>query len=351
MGTSGKKWTYLCGCKYNLDSNRFLKGDSFMTLQIGIVGTGWFGMMHAEKLSKLEGVKVAAFGATSQQKADRAAQQFEGARGYDSIHNLLDDRKLDAVYVCVPPFAHGEIETALLERSIPFLVEKPIGVDEQVPSAILKGIEDKKLITSVGYHFRYMDGTGRARELLRERTVGMALGYWMGSMPGVSWWRKMDGSGGQFVEQTTHIVDLLRYTVGEVSEVYAAYGDRIMSSAEEGVTVPDVGTVTLKLAGGAVATISNTCAIPAGDRAGLHIYTNKGVLELGHGGLLDVEAGRRTEYANRTDPYELENEAFLHAVKTGDISGIRSTYADAVLTHQVTIAANESARTGLPVKL
>ncbi|OMF22366.1 oxidoreductase [Paenibacillus sp. FSL H8-0548] len=322
-----------------------------MSIQIGIVGTGWFGMMHAEKLAKLDGIHVTAFVATNQQKADVAAQKFDGARGYDSVQNMLDDRKLDAVYICVPPFAHGEIESALLERNIPFLVEKPIGVDEQLPSSILKGIEDKKLITSVGYHFRYMDGTDRARELLRERTTLMALGYWMGSMPGVSWWRKMSGSGGQFVEQTTHVVDLLRYTVGEVTEVYAAYGERYMNTIEEGVSVPDVGTVTLKLAGGSVATISNTCAIPAGDRAGLHIYTNKGVLELGHHGLVDIEAGRKTEYANRTDPYELENEAFLHAVRTGDTSRIRSSYADAYLTHRVTLAANESARTGLPIKL
>ena len=153
----------------------------------------------------------------------------------------------------------------------------------------MKAIESKKLITSVGYHFRYMDGTDQARELLKDRSVGMALGYWMGGMPGVNWWRKMEGSGGQFVEQTTHIVDLLRYTVGEVSEVYAAYSDRIMSSVQEGVTVPDVGSVTLKLVNGVVATISNTCAIPAGERSGLNIYTNKGVMELSHSGLLDIE--------------------------------------------------------------
>ncbi|MDQ0115744.1 Gfo/Idh/MocA family protein [Paenibacillus harenae] len=322
-----------------------------MTLQIGIVGTGWFGRMHAEKLAKLEGVKVSAFTATTQEKADQEAAKYEGARGYSSIHTMLDDRKLDAVYICVPPFAHGEIEQALVARGIPFLVEKPLAADEETPARLLKEIEGKKLITSVGYHFRYMDGTSRAQELLRERTVGMALGYWMGSMPGVSWWRKMEGSGGQFVEQTTHIVDLLRYTVGEVSEVYAAYGSRVMTDVEQGVTVPDVGTVTLKLENGAVATISNTCAIPAGDRAGLHIYTNKGVLELSHAGLLDVEAGRRTEYANRSNPYELENDAFLHAVRTGDSSRIRSTYADAWHTHRVTIAANQSALSGLPVKL
>jgi myo-inositol 2-dehydrogenase/D-chiro-inositol 1-dehydrogenase len=322
-----------------------------MTLQIGIIGTGWFGMMHAEKLAKTEGVSIAGFVGTSQEKADAAASKFNGAGGYDSIHKLLEDRKLDAAYICVPPFAHGEVEQALLERGIPFLVEKPLAADEQTPIGIAAEIERKGLITSVGYHFRYMEGTDRARELLAQRKLGMALGYWMGGMPGVYWWRKSEGSGGQFVEQTTHIVDLLRYTAGEVAEVYAAYADRIMSDVHEGVTVPDVGTVTLKLVSGAVATISNTCAIPAGGRSGLHLYTDKGVLELGHNALIDIEEGRRTEYANRLNPYDRENEAFLHAVRTGDTSQIRSTYADAVQSHRVTMAANESARTGLPVKL
>lgn len=322
-----------------------------MTLNIGMIGTGWFGMMHAAKLAQMEGVKVAAFAATSQEKANAAAARHEGARGYASVGDMLDDRKLDAVYICFPPFAHGDIELALIERGIPFLVEKPIGIGMETPNTILEAIKRKGLITSVGYHFRYMQGTDRAKALLEERKLGMAIGYWMGGMPGVSWWRSMEGSGGQFVEQTTHIVDLLRYTAGEVQEVYAAYGDRIMKEQAEGVTVPDVGTVTLKLASGAVASINNTCAIPAGDRSGLHLYTDKGVLELSGQGLVDIEAGKRTEYGNRTDPYEEENKAFLHAVRTGDASLIRSTYEDAWLTHRVTEAANESARTGLPVRL
>lgn len=320
-----------------------------MTLQIGLIGTGWFGKMHAEKLARMEGVEVAAFAATTQEKADEAARGYRDAKGFASVTDMLDSRKLDAVYICVPPFAHGDIESALIDRGIPFLVEKPIGVDAEGPERILRGIREKSLITSAGYHFRYMDSTFKAKELLEERTIGMALGYWMGGMPGVYWWRSMQGSGGQFVEQTTHIVDLLRYTAGEVKEVYAAYGERIVADHNEGVTVPDVGTVTMKLASGAVATISNTCAIPAGDHSGLSLYTNAGVMELGHGGLIDKTAGIVTEYKNRTNPYDVENEAFLHAVRTGDRSRILSTYEDAWLTHKVTMAANQSAKTGLPV--
>ncbi|MFF2483369.1 Gfo/Idh/MocA family protein [Paenibacillus sp. NPDC058071] len=318
--------------------------------QIGIVGTGWFANMHANMLAEMEGVNVAAFCATAKEKAELAARPFSDAKGYASVADMLDDRKLDAVYICVPPFAHGAIEEQLVERNIPFLVEKPIGLDEETPAALAQKIAQSGLLTSVGYHFRYMDGTDRAKEVLRERQIAMALGYWMGSMPGVSWWRKIEGSGGQFVEQTTHIVDLLRYLLGEVTEVYAVYGSRIMAGKEEGVTVPDIGSVTLKLESGAIATIHNTCAIDGGDRSGLHIYTDKGVLELNDKGLNDFEAHRRTEYSNRTNPYLRENEAFIHAVRTGDASLIRSSYADAWRTHQVTMAANRSAATGLPVR-
>jgi len=34
------------------------------------------------------------------------------------VEEMLDKQKLDAVYICVPPYAHGEIEHALIERNI-----------------------------------------------------------------------------------------------------------------------------------------------------------------------------------------------------------------------------------------
>ncbi|WP_438445304.1 Gfo/Idh/MocA family protein [Gorillibacterium sp. sgz5001074] len=322
-----------------------------MALKIGMIGTGWFADMHAKLLAGMEDVRIVSVCGSSLEKAERMAGRFAGTAAYASVHDMLDAEPLDAVYICVPPFAHGTIELALAERNIPFLVEKPLGVDLETPSTILQAVTERKLITSVGYHFRYMDGTTIAAELLKSRTPGMALGYWMGGMPGVYWWRKQDGSGGQFVEQTTHIVDLLRYLLGEVNEVYAVYGNRHMHTTEEDVTVPDVGTVTLRMKNGMVATVANTCMMPIGHTAGLHVYTDAGVLELGAGGLKEILADRTTEYKNRSNPYEAENRAFLHAVRTGDTSGIRSTYENAWKTQQVTVAANRSAESGLPVRL
>ncbi|RXZ84299.1 gfo/Idh/MocA family oxidoreductase [Paenibacillaceae bacterium] len=322
-----------------------------MTLQVGMVGTGWFSKMHGKLLAGMEGVQVSAICGSSKEKADALAADFDNAGSYESIHDMLDARKLDAVYICTPPFAHGEIELALAERNVPFFVEKPLAADLDTPTKILKRVEETQLLTSVGYHCRYMDSTDKALELLQGRTAGVAMGRWMGSMPGVYWWRNQETSGGQMVEQTTHMVDLLRYLLGEVTEVYAAYGQLVMHERETGVTVPDVGTATLKLASGAVATISNTCMLTSGFSNGLQIYTDGNVLDLTGGELKEFVGEQTNEYKNVSNPYERENEAFLHAVRTGDASGIRSTYADAWRTQQVTVAANESARTGLPVKL
>ncbi len=320
-------------------------------MRIGIVGTGSFAALHARLVAKMDGVTVAAVCGTAQEKADRFASEFSSAIGYTSVEHMTDKERLDAVYVCVPPFAHGDIERALIERGMPMLVEKPLGLPGSQIGMLAEEVERKGLITSVGYHWWYLESTERAVQLLEGRTFGMALGYWNGSMPKVGWWRKQDGSGGQFVEQTTHIVDLLRYAAGEVTEVYAAFAQRTMHRTLEGVEVADVGTVSLKLANGAVASIVNTCMLPFYQMTGLQLFTDEGVLELGRDELKVLRDGSSTVYANRMDPYIRENEAFLHAVKTGDPSGIRSTYQDAWKSHQVTTAAVRFAEIGLPVKV
>lgn len=321
-----------------------------MTLRIGLIGTGGFSKVHANILAKLEGVEVAAFTGTSLEKAEKAASPY-GARAYDQVETMLEEQKLDAVYICVPPMAHGAIEDRLIERGIPFLVEKPLSVDIDTPERIAARIRDTSLLTSVGYHFRYTDAVTQAKQWLEGKTCGMALGYWMGTMPGVAWWRKQDQSGGQFVEQTTHIVDMLRYVVGEVDEVYAAFDQRAMHKKHEGVTVPDVGTVTLKLTGGGIATLSNTCLLPMGDQVGLTLYTPDGVAVIDDEQLVIKQPGVTTATKNRSSHYVLENEAFIHALLTGDASGIRSTYEDALKTQRITSAALASAQSGLPVKL
>lgn len=322
-----------------------------MVLKVGFIGTGGIAQSHLRNLADIDDVTVTAFCDIQLERAERAAKEWSDARAYSKMTDMLDDQTLDAVYVCIPPMAHGEAENQLVERGMPFSVEKPLGIIPETPRDILKKIEHKKIITSVGYQWRYNDATKKARELLQGHTLGMAVGYWMGGLPSVPWWRVQDGSGGQFVEQTTHITDLLRYLCGEVVEVYAAYGHRTIHEEWENATVADVGSVVMKLDNGSVATISNSCMLSGGGKVGLDIFTDEGSLEIRGNGLTNRTKNETTEYNSTTNPKYSEDLAFTNAVRTGDPSGILSDYADAVKTHEVTMAANESAATGKPVRL
>lgn len=148
-----------------------------MTLRIGIIGTGWFSKVHAGLLQQMEGVQVQSILGTSSEKADRMAADY-AAKGYDQLTDMLDAEQLDAVYICVPPMSHGEIELALIERNIPFLVEKPLATDLLLPQKIEAAIREKGLLTSVGYHFRYQEtvdqlraGSGRTYHWHGERSM------------------------------------------------------------------------------------------------------------------------------------------------------------------------------------
>jgi myo-inositol 2-dehydrogenase/D-chiro-inositol 1-dehydrogenase len=322
-----------------------------MTLKIGFVGIGGIARAHMNHLAVMEGVTVSAFTSKHLVNAEKAAAQWSDARAYPSVADMLDDRKLDAVYVCVPPSAHNEIDMQVAERGIPFLVEKPLGMEWELPRKIAEMVQDKSLITSVGYQWRYLDSVQKAKELTQGAHIGMALGFWMGTMPTTAWWVSHKDSGGQFVEQTTHITDLLRYFCGEVTEVYAAFGKRAMHEMVEGADVSDVGTVTMKMADGSVATISNTCLIPTYHHVGLDIYTAEGIYEIREKCLKVSQGATICEYINQSQALYNENAAFIHAVRTGDTSRILSDYADSLKTYEVTMAANESARTGKPVQI
>ena len=323
-----------------------------MTIKVGMIGTGYFSMFHAEILSKLEGVEITAIYGTSLDKAEAMAAKFPHAIGYADLDTMLDASHLDAVYICVPPMAHGEIELALIKRRIPFFIEKPLSQNNEVPAKIMAELKRTPLITSVGYHYRYSDSIAKLKSEMNNQNIGIVLGYYMTSMPKVPWWRNQASSGGQFIEQTTHIVDLLRYICGEVVEVNAVFGSQILSARDESVTVADVGTVTMKLHNGIIANLSNTCILPESvDKTGITLFTDQGIVDWSPKHLKVSGIDSTTKFVDIANPYQTESEVFIHAIRTGDSTRILSNYEDAYQTHKVTLAALESAVTGSSVKV
>lgn len=317
-------------------------------VKIAVVGCGGVMEEHYHHLIAMDEVRLVGHCDIDEKRARSAADRF-GGEAFANSCLMYDKTKPDAVYVCVPPHAHGDIEVGAAERGIHLFVEKPVALDAATANRVDAAIRRNKVTASVGYCFRYCDTVNRARQLLKGKAISLVSGWYACSMPRTWWWRRRQMSGGQMVEQSTHIFDLLRYLCGDVAEVYAMASRGCMNKVED-FDVDDSSVATLRLKCGATASVVSSCVAFNGGRTGLEIYTPEATFTLDGTTLRVKQDCTVTEYSCTVSMYAEEDQSFVDAVANGRKNRIRSTYADGKRTLLTTLAANESIASGLPVK-
>ena len=311
-------------------------------MDIGFIGVGGIAGNYLNSLDRLDGVTVSAVCDIDDARAQAVADRF-GSRTYDDHGAMLAQEQLDALFIAVPPFAHTDQEIQAAERGIPMFIAKPVAIDMETAGRALAAIRANDVTTGVGYMWRHSDLTDRASEMLRDHRVGMAIGSVHVNTPGTAWWRVYEQSGGQIVEQSTHIYDLARYFCGEASQVHGWGGDELNAR----IDFDDVTSVNIRFDGGAVGVVTSTSNVRTG-RYMLELIGDDFHLSLNYGGaIMTGHVGEeQVEFVAEESGYYIQVERFIEAVKTGDRSLIRSDYADAAASLALTLAANETLATG-----
>ncbi|MGY1691471.1 Gfo/Idh/MocA family protein [Geodermatophilus sp. SYSU D01105] len=313
-------------------------------LRVGVVGTGFIAGRHLAALAGFPDVDVVAVADPVRDRAEAAAARV-GARSHADGTALLETEELDAVWLCVPPFAHGPLEAAALARGLPFFVEKPLALDLATAEAVAAEVARTGLTTAVGYHWRHLDVVRRAAELVPVGEAALVTGSWLDKTPGVPWWARRDGSGGQVLEQTTHVFDLARLLAGEVESVTAL--ERPAAAQEE---VATAAVALLRFASGAVGSISSARVLGWRHAVGLELVAEGRAVEVSERSLDDhalrvVTADGEESVRSDQDPIATEDREFVD-VLLGRAPGVRVPYAEALRTHALAWAADRAAREG-----
>lgn len=319
-----------------------------MSVKVGFVGVGGIAGAHLNNLKNFDDVEFVAMCDVTADRAKSRTEEF-GGRAYTDFREMFEKEELDAVYICTPPFAHGEQERIACDLKIPMFIEKPVAATLEQAIVINDMVERSGVITSVGYHWRYQANTIKALDVLKDYKVLGALGYWMGGMPGTPWWRVRAQSGGQHVEQTTHIFDLCRYLVGsDAKTVHGVAASGTMTDIPN-YDVDDISMVNIEFKNGAVANIASSCAMKGWGKVQLEVFSRGLVIQVGGG----FEINREGESDKSTEGYESldRDRVFIDAVKSGDDSKILSPYSDAFETFKITMAASKSFETGKAIDL
>ncbi len=315
-----------------------------MTLRVGLVGAGGVGARHGRTLSGLDGVELLGV-ADAVPSAAAALAADLGVPALD-VDGLLR-AGVDAVWLCVPPFAHGELELMVVRAGLPLFVEKPLGAGLAVAEEVAAAVAAAGLPTATGYHWRHLDTVAAARAVCAAHPPRLVSVTWHDKVPPPAWWSRAERSGGQVVEQATHVLDLARVLAGEVVEVQAVAAP----SSQEGRDVDDATAALLRFASGAVGTLTAACAQPAKTRAGVAVSCAGAALELTETSLTvtTAEGPEHTEPA--VDARTAVDQAFVDLLVSGTRAEGLVDYAEALRTHRLAVAVAESAATGTRVRL
>ena len=105
-----------------------------MAVKVGFVGAGGIANWHLGHLSKIEDADIVSLCDVKRERVEVTAKKY-GGRIYTDYEKMLKEEKLDALYVCLPPFAHENVEILAAEKGYYRLMDAISLIGDLKPSA------------------------------------------------------------------------------------------------------------------------------------------------------------------------------------------------------------------------
>lgn len=190
-----------------------------MTVGIGIVGFGGFGMFAAQQFAQVPGVALRCIAGTHRDAAVKAAERF-GLPDVKELGAMLAMADVDLVYIATPPFLHHEQALAALRAGKHVIVEKPLSMTMAEADELVALAREKRLVLTTNLMQRYNPLYGQIKALIDSKVLGEVLhGYFENyacdeGLPREHWFWDPKKSGGIFIEHGVHFFDMFTGWLG-----------------------------------------------------------------------------------------------------------------------------------------
>lgn len=198
------------------------------TIQWGFIGCG----EATEKksgpaFSQVKGSSVVAVMSRDAEKAKSYAQRHGINKWYTDAQELVDDPRVNAVYIATPPSSHATFAIMAMRAGKPVYIEKPMAASYADCARINRISEQTGVPCFVAYYRRYLPYFQKVKELINNETIGNIinvqvrfaqpprdLDYNRQDLP----WRVLPviSGGGYFYDMAPHQLDLLQDMFGVI---------------------------------------------------------------------------------------------------------------------------------------
>ncbi len=257
-------------------------------LRVGIVGCGLIGQKRAQALGN--GGQLVACADMDVSRVESLARTSD-ARVFIDWHELVRSPEVDVVIVATLHDSLAEITRTAAEAGKHVLVEKPAARNTAELELVIEAVAKHGVKVRVGFNHRYHRSLRKGKELVDSGVLGELMyvraRYGHGARIGYDKEWRADpvlSGGGELIDQGSHLIDLTRWFLGEITEVQGFAHTYFWD-----MPVDDNGFMLLKTAKKQAAFLHASCT-EWKNLFSMEIYGKLGKLDLsGLGGSYGVE--------------------------------------------------------------
>lgn len=324
-----------------------------MTLKWGVLGAGSVAQRRAmPAIHKAASAELHALFSRDDARAKQLATEHNATTAYSNIDDLLSDTELDAIYVSTPVNLHCEQVIAAAERGLHVLCDKPMALNPNECERMIAACKANGVHLQVCFLFRFHSCFQQIRTWVDENRLGQIV---HGRMPFLKkylltadeWRAQPDkGGGGCMMDLGPHSIDMLRYLIGEVTEVTAFCNSPIYN-----YQVEETGGILMRFQNGAQGFTDLSFSVAQCDIV-LELYGTEGTVSVVNDDGWKIHTyfdGEKQIIASQfEDLYQHQFEHFSECVAT-DIAPIASGH-DGLRASAILAAAYQSAQIGQVVQ-
>jgi predicted dehydrogenase len=249
-------------------------------LRFGLIGAGRIADSYVQAFRAAPNAALVAV-ADVREDAAKAMAEAAGCPAFLSHRQMLEQVECDAIVVATPPSTHPDICMDALRRKLHVLCEKPVCLTLDAAVAIRDAAQQNGVLFTMASKFRYAEDVIRAKALVTSGVLGDIVLFentFMARVDMSSRWNSKPAiaGGGVLIDNGTHSVDIMRYFLGPLQEVYAAECRRTQSLAVE-----ETVRVLVKSAGGVMGSMDLSWSLNKEVDHFLVIYGSHGTLRVG----------------------------------------------------------------------
>lgn len=146
-------------------------------MKVGIIGCGKIAQVrHIPEYLENPDVEIVGYYDWNADRAAELAAQF-GGKAYSTEDELLADKEMDAVSVCVANNAHAKVTIKALNAGKHVLCEKPMAVTLEECMDMVKAADENGKYLMIGQNQRFAKAHVKAKELISEGVIGDVITF------------------------------------------------------------------------------------------------------------------------------------------------------------------------------